>query len=209
MAQITSAHLQTHNTAKDLWVAVHGYVYDLTSFAADHPGGIDVLLECAGTDASEPYDYAGHGDDATTTMQKFRVGELAGCRHAKSKTNTGGGRPVAESAGGKGSSSWIVKAASVLNSRVILSCLIGGAALLGLILLQRAPVEGVDGRSFSGVGSLYSFLGGLFVATVVCLVGAGYVYNEFNRTLKPEKDVFDYPALIPRRRDKKLETLST
>ncbi|KAL2760694.1 hypothetical protein ACRALDRAFT_1016639, partial [Sodiomyces alcalophilus JCM 7366] len=51
-------------------------VYDLTEFASDHPGGIDVLKDTAGTDATESFEYAGHTADAITTMAKFQVGRL-------------------------------------------------------------------------------------------------------------------------------------
>ncbi|KAF2215417.1 hypothetical protein CERZMDRAFT_3276, partial [Cercospora zeae-maydis SCOH1-5] len=69
--------LSAHNTVEALWLAVHGSVYDLTAFAPDHPGGVEILKECAGTDASEAYDYAGHSDEAMQTLQKYRVGVLS------------------------------------------------------------------------------------------------------------------------------------
>ncbi len=38
----TLSDIATHNKANDLFVAVHGKVYDVTSFKA-HPGGFRVL----------------------------------------------------------------------------------------------------------------------------------------------------------------------
>ncbi|KAL8925145.1 MAG: hypothetical protein Q9208_003650 [Pyrenodesmia sp. 3 TL-2023] len=75
---ITLSQLNEHKTQQDLWIAVHGKVYNLTSFADDHPGGIDVLKDCAGTDGSETYEYAGHSANNMKTMQRFLVGTLAG-----------------------------------------------------------------------------------------------------------------------------------
>ncbi|KAL2142952.1 hypothetical protein VTI28DRAFT_474 [Corynascus sepedonium] len=88
---ITTTQLGEHKTVHDLWIAVHGY--------ADHPGGIEILVECAGTDGSEPYDYAGHGEDATATMERFKVGKLAGYQ-SLSKPKSGGS--VASSIYGRG-----------------------------------------------------------------------------------------------------------
>ncbi|ROT35063.1 cytochrome b5, partial [Sodiomyces alkalinus F11] len=72
----TFTELTEHNTKEDLWVAVQGKVYQLSDFVTDHPGGIDVLLECAGIDGTETYDYAGHSDSAKVTLERYYVGDL-------------------------------------------------------------------------------------------------------------------------------------
>ncbi|PVI02668.1 cytochrome b5, partial [Periconia macrospinosa] len=72
----TLHQLASHNTQSDLWIAVKGKVYDLSNFATDHPGGVDVLIDCAGADGTETYEYAGHSDDAIQTMERFQVGVL-------------------------------------------------------------------------------------------------------------------------------------
>ncbi|KAM3563901.1 hypothetical protein MY1884_001022 [Beauveria asiatica] len=51
-------------------LAVHG--------KADHPGGVDVLKDSAGTDATESFDYAGHPKSAFQSMVKFCIGRLEG-----------------------------------------------------------------------------------------------------------------------------------
>ncbi|KAI4255605.1 MAG: hypothetical protein LQ352_002493 [Teloschistes flavicans] len=84
-SSITLEQLAEHNTLQSLWIAVHGYgtdrarpVYDLTTFSSDHPGGIEALENCAGTDGTDSYDYAGHSDSNMEKMQQYRVGTLAG-----------------------------------------------------------------------------------------------------------------------------------
>ncbi|KAL7915512.1 hypothetical protein GGI35DRAFT_183537 [Trichoderma velutinum] len=63
----------------------HGEVYDITNYLMDHPGGIEVLLEAAGTDASDPFDNAGHSDDAFDLMTPFGIGKLKGHVNKKPK----------------------------------------------------------------------------------------------------------------------------
>ena len=50
----------------------------MTKYLADHPGGAEVLVETAGTDASEDFDSAGHSEDAFELMEAYCVGQLKG-----------------------------------------------------------------------------------------------------------------------------------
>lgn len=54
-AKISIEELSKHNTQVDLWMVINGKVWDLTSFAPSHPGGLNVLLEYAGQDSSQAY----------------------------------------------------------------------------------------------------------------------------------------------------------
>ena len=45
LREISAAELGAHNTLPDGWLAVHGIVYDVSSFAAHHPGGVRTLLQ--------------------------------------------------------------------------------------------------------------------------------------------------------------------
>ncbi|KAF4958771.1 hypothetical protein FGADI_2115 [Fusarium gaditjirri] len=47
--------LKQHNKANDCWIAVHSKVWDITHFINEHPGGPEVLLNLAGSDATELY----------------------------------------------------------------------------------------------------------------------------------------------------------
>ncbi|OLN84433.1 Cytochrome b2, mitochondrial 8 [Colletotrichum chlorophyti] len=44
-----------HNRLQDLWLVIDGAVYDFTDFVREHPGGIAVILKCAGRDATAVY----------------------------------------------------------------------------------------------------------------------------------------------------------
>jgi len=48
--------VQQHNSAGDCWVILYDQVYDVSSFLAHHPGGSRIILQLAGSDATEQYD---------------------------------------------------------------------------------------------------------------------------------------------------------
>lgn len=54
--KLNGADVAKHNSKDDLWIIVHGKAYDLTEFAPEHPGGMNILLKYAGLDATEEYD---------------------------------------------------------------------------------------------------------------------------------------------------------
>lgn len=72
---ITVCDLKKHNSADSSWIAVHGHVYDCTTFLKDHPGGTDSILINAGTDCTEEFE-AIHSDKAKQLLEPFRIGEL-------------------------------------------------------------------------------------------------------------------------------------
>jgi cytochrome b involved in lipid metabolism len=52
---VSIQELESHNTADDCWIAIHGNVFDLTKYARSHPAGALVVTELAGTDATNEY----------------------------------------------------------------------------------------------------------------------------------------------------------
>src|ERR1700761_8467208 len=44
-----------HSTTDSLWIIIDSKVYDLTDFADAHPGGVHVLEQVAGTDATTEF----------------------------------------------------------------------------------------------------------------------------------------------------------
>ncbi|KAG9285797.1 hypothetical protein G9A89_013222 [Geosiphon pyriformis] len=56
MQLISAQEIAKHNKREDCWVIIHGKVYDLTNFLPDHPGGIKVILQQAGKDATAAFD---------------------------------------------------------------------------------------------------------------------------------------------------------
>jgi len=70
-------------------IAIHGKVYDVAKFLDEHPGGRDILLENAGTLASQAFDDIGHSSDAKELMKNFVIGELVEAEAIEVSEDTG------------------------------------------------------------------------------------------------------------------------
>ncbi|KAK9428547.1 hypothetical protein V1505DRAFT_357712 [Lipomyces doorenjongii] len=75
---IAMQEIAKHKTKDDNWIIIHGKVYDVTDYGKDHPGGLDILLEVAGTDATSAYEDVGHSEDAAEIMHSYLVGVMEG-----------------------------------------------------------------------------------------------------------------------------------
>ena len=51
---ITREELAKHTSEDDCWILVFDKVYNVTEFK-DHPGDFDILVECAGKDATAEF----------------------------------------------------------------------------------------------------------------------------------------------------------
>jgi len=67
--------LQKHIKQDDLWIALHGKVYNITDFLYEHPGGT-IIWDGGGKDASKMFDDVGHSDEAKNMLHKFYIGDL-------------------------------------------------------------------------------------------------------------------------------------
>ena len=77
-----------------LWIALHGSVYDISGFVAQHPGGERVLRKHAGSDASAAFDRVGHSERATAILAPLRLGPLQ--TPASAPASVGSTRPPEE-----------------------------------------------------------------------------------------------------------------
>ncbi|KAI5136905.1 cytochrome b5 type B isoform X1 [Manis pentadactyla] len=64
------------NSPKEIWLVIHGRVYDITRFLNEHPGGEEVLMEQAGADASESFEDVGHSSDAREMLKQYYIGDV-------------------------------------------------------------------------------------------------------------------------------------
>ncbi len=85
----TAAEVASHCTESSCWIILgkpsHGgpYVYDVTTFLNEHPGGADMLLEYGGRDADEAFEDIGHSRSAKEFMKRFLIGTCFGTTKTK------------------------------------------------------------------------------------------------------------------------------
>jgi len=72
---ISLEELAKHNTKEDIWVAIHGVVYDFTEFAHEHPAGFDSIFDLAGKDGTEAFS-AIHNQAMLEDFEEDRKGLL-------------------------------------------------------------------------------------------------------------------------------------
>ncbi|KAK3319189.1 cytochrome b5-like heme/steroid binding domain-containing protein, partial [Apodospora peruviana] len=68
--------IKLHNTESDVWIVVHGNVYNATKFLEDHPGGKDLILDVAAQDATDVFEEAAHSSEARDILPGLLVGRL-------------------------------------------------------------------------------------------------------------------------------------
>ncbi|CUI12357.1 NADPH-hemoprotein reductase, putative [Bodo saltans] len=68
--------LAKHHTRTDCWMAIDGYVYDVSRFVPYHPGGPKILEMYAGRDATVPFSRNHMTSSVLSAIENFRVGRL-------------------------------------------------------------------------------------------------------------------------------------
>jgi cytochrome b561 len=58
------------------YIILHNIVYNVTEWLNDHPGGNAILMENAGTDATQAFEDQGHSHIARDIMNQFIIGEV-------------------------------------------------------------------------------------------------------------------------------------
>jgi cytochrome b involved in lipid metabolism len=70
----------SHNKASDCWMAIHGKVYDLTTYLPEHPSRPEIIERWCGKESSEAYDTKTkgrrHSQDADRQLDAYFIGDL-------------------------------------------------------------------------------------------------------------------------------------
>ncbi|KAG9499630.1 hypothetical protein J7337_008089 [Fusarium musae] len=75
--RITINELENHRSVDTgVWIAIAENVYDISSFLSQHPGGDAILLDAAGTDATEDF-FDLHSDEAEKLLPAYHIGRLS------------------------------------------------------------------------------------------------------------------------------------
>ena len=75
-------HAITEEGNEDVWIVIGNdknggpKVYDVTNYLDLHPGGREIMIDQAGTNADEYFEDIGHSHEARKIMQKYMIGEL-------------------------------------------------------------------------------------------------------------------------------------
>ena len=86
----TREQVTKNNNADSLHVIIDSKVYDLTDFADAHPGGVHVLLQVAGQDATSEF-YSMHRHEILTKYAKMVIGTIQGETPQVIESMNGGG----------------------------------------------------------------------------------------------------------------------
>lgn len=73
--QLSWAEVSRHNTRADAWIVIRNRAYDVTAFAAEHPGG-DILFTAAGGDATDVFAAFHAGTDSWKMLPDLCVGAI-------------------------------------------------------------------------------------------------------------------------------------
>jgi len=65
-----------HKTVDDCWIIINNKVYNITNYLTIHPGGKNILLQCAGKDCTEYFNSINHSKKAKKELEKYYIGEL-------------------------------------------------------------------------------------------------------------------------------------
>ncbi|KAF4333250.1 NADH cytb-reductase [Fusarium beomiforme] len=193
MEEYTAKQVAEHNSPEDAWLVIHGQVYDVTKYLADHPGGADVLTEAAGTDASEDFDNAGHSEDAFEIMKDCCVGKIQGFEKKKPKL-----KPVEPANGVKHSASGSSSVSALVNLGFIL-CAGAGAYYLGR--RQGLAIPDWLHSSLRSDSPASSFIKGIIVGGGSLATLNVVVAQRFTLMAMKSKPFTSYPAhmKVPKR----------
>uniref|UniRef100_A0A7S4B931 Cytochrome b5 heme-binding domain-containing protein n=1 Tax=Chrysotila carterae TaxID=13221 RepID=A0A7S4B931_CHRCT len=77
LASYTMAQVAARNTSSELWVAIDGYVYDLTRFVLKHPGGALPIMNMAGKDCTDVFANYHPARVYKTMLPAYLIGQVS------------------------------------------------------------------------------------------------------------------------------------
>ncbi|KAJ5496960.1 Cytochrome b5 [Penicillium fimorum] len=197
LKEFDASEVATHKTKNDLFVIIHGKVYDITNYVRDHPGGADVLLDVAGSDATEAYEDVGHSEDANEIMETYLVGTVKDAHEFVQRKVVRVIKPTSETETPK-KSSGALKAATAITAT-----LAAGALVYVTSKNHRALTEFITKHTPASLqlsevrlpfGSLLrgGFVSGVTAATLACTTIGGVVGIKLSKFTEIESGFTKY-----------------
>ncbi|CAJ1422932.1 unnamed protein product [Effrenium voratum] len=79
LTPLTMSDVAAHSLGSDCWIAVHGYVMDVTSYLDRHSGGRASIANQCGKDATQAFDSVAHPMSYITMMVQKSFASMKGC----------------------------------------------------------------------------------------------------------------------------------
>ncbi|KAJ5178049.1 Cytochrome b5 [Penicillium coprophilum] len=197
LKEFDASEVATHNTKNDLFVIIHGKVYDVTDYVRDHPGGADVLVEVAGTDATAAYEDVGHSEDANEILETYLVGTVKDAHEFVQRKVVRVIKPTSDKGAPK-KSSGVLKAATTVTATLAATALVYASSKNHRALTDffakhkpsslQIPEVGVPFTSLLRGG----FLSGVTAATLVCTTIGGVVAMRLSKFTEVESGFTKY-----------------
>lgn len=177
-------------------------VFDVSQYLDDHPGGADLLIEAAGTDATEVFDNAGHSEDALEIMRELCVGVLKGYKKPAPKRSVQAPRVVEPVTKPKPSSgSRATKALIVATGVVATFCSAAYYSRHHEIIKLRKLLPTTHHLSHSGITG--GFPAGFLAASTLAVLLAAAATKKLSELTKISSGVARYPPHKPSTRPRR------
>lgn len=171
-------------------------VYNVTEYVRDHPGGVDVLIDSAGKDATEGYDDVGHSEDADEILRSYAIGIAADsskARKAKAVKLVQQTTPLPNSAQASPSSSATALKAVIASAAIAAPTYYASQrGLFSQIPFDRLPALALISGNTSG-SSHSPFIKGFAIATVLSSIAFAVVGKELAKFTHVEEGFGRYP----------------